>query len=188
MATWTRCTPIGPQSAGPCDFYWCALSGRLGNPPHPTPFATAKLLMGQEELPVSRFARPTLADGMHTSHRRRGWFFGLDHSGLYSRGRLIHGQSIHGDISGLEGEGLRTIFQKHSTLALKDVELSGDCDHRAKGRWSINYVIALYHSAHPSARARSRIDATRAAADLEHSEAEGCVPAHNGLGAAAGVA
>jgi len=32
---------------------------------------------------------------------------GLDHSGLYSRGRLIHGLSIHGDAPGHEGESLR---------------------------------------------------------------------------------
>lgn len=28
---------------------------------------------------------------------------GLDHSGLYSNGRLIHGHSIHGDAPGCEG-------------------------------------------------------------------------------------
>jgi hypothetical protein len=31
---------------------------------------------------------------------------GLDHSGIYSGGRLIQDQSAHGDISGHEGEGL----------------------------------------------------------------------------------
>ena len=35
---------------------------------------------------------------------------GLDHIGLYSNGRLIHGLSIHGDAPGHEGEGLREIF------------------------------------------------------------------------------
>jgi len=34
---------------------------------------------------------------------------GLDHKGLYSQGRLIHGQSIHGDAPGQEGESLRQI-------------------------------------------------------------------------------
>jgi hypothetical protein len=37
---------------------------------------------------------------------------GLDHSGLYSRGRLIHGRSIHGDAPGREGENLRQICEK----------------------------------------------------------------------------
>jgi|ERR1019366_1180965 hypothetical protein len=36
---------------------------------------------------------------------------GLDHSGLYSRGRLIHGQSIHGDAPGHEGENLRRVCE-----------------------------------------------------------------------------
>lgn len=36
---------------------------------------------------------------------------GLDHSGLYSRGRLIHGRSIHGDTPGHEGENLRQICE-----------------------------------------------------------------------------
>ena len=35
---------------------------------------------------------------------------GLDHKGLYSRGRLIHGHSIHGDAPGHEGESLRQIL------------------------------------------------------------------------------
>jgi hypothetical protein len=35
---------------------------------------------------------------------------GLDHSGLYSRGRLIHGLSIHLDAPGHEGEDLGTIL------------------------------------------------------------------------------
>lgn len=40
---------------------------------------------------------------------------GLDHSGLYSRGRLIHGLSIHGDALGHEGETgekMRRIMEK----------------------------------------------------------------------------
>lgn len=37
---------------------------------------------------------------------------GLDHSGLYSRGRLIHGRSIHGDAPGHEGENLRRICEE----------------------------------------------------------------------------
>jgi len=36
---------------------------------------------------------------------------GLDHKGLYSRGSLIHGHSIHGDAPGHEGESLRQIFE-----------------------------------------------------------------------------
>ena len=36
---------------------------------------------------------------------------GLDHSGLYSRGRLIDGKSIHGDTPGHEGEKLRQICE-----------------------------------------------------------------------------
>jgi hypothetical protein len=35
---------------------------------------------------------------------------GLDQKGLYSRGRLIHGHSIHGDAPGHEGENLRQIL------------------------------------------------------------------------------
>lgn len=35
---------------------------------------------------------------------------GLDQKGLYSRGRLIHGHSIHGDTPGHEGENLRQIL------------------------------------------------------------------------------
>ena len=34
------------------------------------------------------------------------------HSGLYSRGRLIHGRSIHGDAPGHEGENLRRICEE----------------------------------------------------------------------------
>jgi hypothetical protein len=37
---------------------------------------------------------------------------GLDHSGLYSGGRLIHGESIHGDTPGHEGENLRQICEE----------------------------------------------------------------------------
>ena len=37
---------------------------------------------------------------------------GLDHSGLYSRGRLIHGRSIHGDTPGHDGGNLRQICEK----------------------------------------------------------------------------
>jgi hypothetical protein len=37
---------------------------------------------------------------------------GLSHSGLYSRGRLIHGRSIHGDAPGHEGENLRRICEE----------------------------------------------------------------------------
>jgi hypothetical protein len=36
---------------------------------------------------------------------------GLDHSGLYSQGRLIHGHDIYGDAPGHEGETLRRICQ-----------------------------------------------------------------------------
>jgi hypothetical protein len=36
---------------------------------------------------------------------------GLDHKGLYSQGRLIHGHSIHGDAPGHEGENLRQICE-----------------------------------------------------------------------------
>lgn len=43
---------------------------------------------------------------------RDGKKMGLDHSGLYSRGRLIHGQSIHGDTPGREGENLRRICEE----------------------------------------------------------------------------
>jgi hypothetical protein len=34
-----------------------------------------------------------------------------DQKGLYSRGRLIHGHSIHGDAPGHEGESLRQICE-----------------------------------------------------------------------------
>ena len=43
---------------------------------------------------------------------RDGKEMGLDHSGLYSRGCLIHGRSIHGDTPGHEGENLRQICEK----------------------------------------------------------------------------
>ena len=36
---------------------------------------------------------------------------GLDHKGLYSRGRLIHGHSIQGDAPGRDGENLRQICE-----------------------------------------------------------------------------
>jgi hypothetical protein len=36
---------------------------------------------------------------------------GLDHKGLYSRGRLVHGHSIDGDAPGHEGENLRQICE-----------------------------------------------------------------------------
>jgi hypothetical protein len=36
----------------------------------------------------------------------------LDHSGLYSLGRLIHGHTIHGDKPGQEGENLRQICEE----------------------------------------------------------------------------
>lgn len=35
---------------------------------------------------------------------------GLDHSALYSRGRLIHGRSVHGDTPGHDGENLRRML------------------------------------------------------------------------------
>jgi len=38
----------------------------------------------------------------------------LDHSGLYSRGRLIHGRSIHGDMPGHEGENLRRTLEEYA--------------------------------------------------------------------------
>jgi hypothetical protein len=44
------------------------------------------------------------------------------HSGLYSKGRLIHGQSIHGEAPGYEGENLRGICE---ALARK-MEENGD--------------------------------------------------------------
>ena len=43
-----------------------------------------------------------------------GQGLGLDHSGLYSRGRLIHGLSIHGDAPGHEGENLRRIIEGYA--------------------------------------------------------------------------
>jgi hypothetical protein len=43
--------------------------------------------------------------------------------GLYSRGRLIHGQSIQGDISGHEGEGLREMLEKYVRSLEEDAEL-----------------------------------------------------------------
>ena len=36
----------------------------------------------------------------------------LDYSGLYSRGRLIHGYSIHGDAPGHEGQNLRHLCEE----------------------------------------------------------------------------
>ena len=39
---------------------------------------------------------------------------GLDHSGLYSRGRLIHGRSIQGDVPGHGGENLRRILEDYA--------------------------------------------------------------------------
>ena len=47
---------------------------------------------------------------------------GLDHAGLYSRGHLIHGQSIHGDAPGHEGEGLRGILEKYTEGLDEDIE------------------------------------------------------------------
>lgn len=38
----------------------------------------------------------------------------LDHIGLYSRGRLVHGHSIHGDTREHEGESLRQICEELS--------------------------------------------------------------------------
>lgn len=38
----------------------------------------------------------------------------LDHSGLYSRGRLIHGRSIHGDKPGHDGEILRRMLEQYA--------------------------------------------------------------------------
>ncbi len=35
-------------------------------------------------------------------------------SGLYSRGRLIHGTSIHGDVTGHDGENLRRILEEYA--------------------------------------------------------------------------
>jgi hypothetical protein len=43
---------------------------------------------------------------------RDGKKIGLDHSGLYTDGRLIHGRSIHGDAPGHEGENLRRICEE----------------------------------------------------------------------------
>jgi hypothetical protein len=37
---------------------------------------------------------------------------GIDDIGLYSRGRLVHGHSIHGDAPGCEGENLRQICEE----------------------------------------------------------------------------
>ena len=36
---------------------------------------------------------------------------GIDHKGLYSEGRLIHGHSIHADAPGHEGENLRQVCE-----------------------------------------------------------------------------
>jgi len=38
----------------------------------------------------------------------------LDHSGLYSRGRLIHGRSIHGDVPDHEGQNLRRTLEEYA--------------------------------------------------------------------------
>jgi hypothetical protein len=38
----------------------------------------------------------------------------LDHSGLYSRGRLIHGRSIQGDARGHDGENLGRILVEYA--------------------------------------------------------------------------
>lgn len=43
-----------------------------------------------------------------------GSCYGLDHSGLYSRGRLIHGQSIHGDRAGHERENLHRFLEEYA--------------------------------------------------------------------------
>jgi hypothetical protein len=37
---------------------------------------------------------------------------GMDHMGLYSRGRLVYGHSIHGDAPGHEGENLRKVCEE----------------------------------------------------------------------------
>jgi hypothetical protein len=47
---------------------------------------------------------------------------GFDHMGLYSRGRLIHGQSSHGDFPGHEGEGLRQMVDP-AEISLEEEEL-----------------------------------------------------------------
>lgn len=49
--------------------------------------------------------------------------FGLDHIGLYSRGRLIHGRSIHMCIPGHEGESLRGTLDKLARHFEEDTEL-----------------------------------------------------------------
>jgi hypothetical protein len=43
---------------------------------------------------------------------------GLSHSGLYSRGHLIHGRSIHGDAPGHEGENLLRIVDEELARTL----------------------------------------------------------------------
>jgi hypothetical protein len=47
---------------------------------------------------------------------------GLSHSGLYSRGHLIHGTTIHGDEIGHEGEGLGAILEKYTEGLDEDIE------------------------------------------------------------------
>jgi|ERR1700723_2784983 hypothetical protein len=49
---------------------------------------------------------------------------GLDHMGLYSRGRLVHGLTIHGDAPGHEGENLRQICEE--LVKKMDQEQSGE--------------------------------------------------------------
>ena len=41
---------------------------------------------------------------------RNGNEVGLDHKGLYSRGRLVHGHCVHGDPPEYEGESVRQIL------------------------------------------------------------------------------
>jgi hypothetical protein len=43
---------------------------------------------------------------------RSGKEVGVDHKGLYSRGRLIHGLSIYGEAPGHEGESLQQILDR----------------------------------------------------------------------------
>ena len=47
---------------------------------------------------------------------------GLDHAGLYSGDRLIHGQSIYGDAPGHEGEGRHKMCEKYTESLDDDVE------------------------------------------------------------------
>jgi hypothetical protein len=48
---------------------------------------------------------------------------GLDHHGLYSRGKLIHGQSVHGDVPGHEGERLRELLKAYTRPDEEGAEL-----------------------------------------------------------------